>query len=128
MDDTKPCIDGAQESLVFEMQDPIGAHVCRLCANHSERIIGIYSQEGVETDLANKMNRYLPVKVCESDNLPLQCCWTCASTVLAWHELVLSSVEAERRLKNLIAVKLDESLDGMPYDMQAADSSDGENR
>lgn len=75
--------------------------ICRLCANPNEKVIGIYSEEGLSNDLANKMNMYLPVKVSENDTLPLQCCWSCASTVLAWHDLVLASVEADRRLRNL---------------------------
>lgn len=75
--------------------------ICRLCANPNEKVIGIYSEEGVSNDLANKMNLYLPVKVSESDTLPLQCCWGCASTVLAWHDLVLASVEADRRLRSI---------------------------
>ncbi|KAF5297111.1 hypothetical protein FQA39_LY02691 [Lamprigera yunnana] len=75
--------------------------ICRLCANPNERVIGIFSEEGISNDLANKMNMYLPIKVCETDSLPLQCCWNCASTVLAWHELVVASVEADRRLRDL---------------------------
>lgn len=39
------------------------------------------------------------MKVAEDDGLPSHCCWGCASTVLAWHELVLASVEADRRLR-----------------------------
>ncbi|KAF5294031.1 hypothetical protein FQR65_LT10936 [Abscondita terminalis] len=75
--------------------------ICRLCANPNERIIGIYSEEGISNELATKMNTYLPIKVSESDSLPLQCCWNCASTVLAWHELVVASVEADQRLREV---------------------------
>lgn len=74
--------------------------ICRLCANQNDKLIGIYSEDGVNNELATKMNMYLPIKVKESDDLPLQCCWQCASTVLAWHELVVTSLEADRRLKN----------------------------
>lgn len=74
--------------------------ICRLCANQNDKVIGIYSEDGINNELATKMNLYLPIKVTESDDLPLQCCWQCASTVLAWHELVVASLEADRRLKN----------------------------
>ncbi|CAG9813695.1 unnamed protein product [Phaedon cochleariae] len=74
--------------------------ICRLCANQNDKLIGIYSEDGINNDLANKMNLYLPIKVYETDDLPLQCCWQCASTVLAWHELVVASVEADRRLRS----------------------------
>lgn len=43
---------------------------------------------------------YLPIKVSENDELPQQCCWDCASTVLAWHDLFVASIEADRRLRN----------------------------
>ncbi|CAG9837380.1 unnamed protein product [Diabrotica balteata] len=74
--------------------------ICRLCANQQEKLIGIYTADGENNDLASKMNSYLPIKVEKTDDLPLQCCWQCASTVLAWHELFLTSIEADRRLRS----------------------------
>lgn len=75
--------------------------LCRLCANRSEHLIPIYGEEGTSNDLSDKMNLYLPVKVTADDTLPLQCCFQCASTVLSWHELVIASVEADKRLRDL---------------------------
>lgn len=98
------CDESVQrQDLVFDLNDSdsVVGLTCRLCANPSERVIGIYSEEGISNELANKMNLYLPIKVIETDDLPLQCCWNCASTVLAWHELVLASVEADKRLRDL---------------------------
>lgn len=84
-----------------QIHDPITINnVCRICANQNDKLIGVYTEDGRNNDLANKINTYLPIKVSESDQLPLQCCWECASTVLAWHDLVLTSVEADRRLRN----------------------------
>lgn len=74
--------------------------ICRLCANQNKKLMGIYSAEGENNDLATKMNSYLPIKVDKTDNLPLQCCWQCASTILAWHELFVTSIEADRRLRS----------------------------
>lgn len=88
--------------------------VCRLCANQSTRVIGIYSEEGSTNDLANKMNTYLPVKVSETDTLPLNCCWNCASTVLAWHELYTTSIEADKRLRDEFSVALTKVIDEEP--------------
>lgn len=88
----------------METQEGEPEFLCRLCANKNDKVIGIYSAEGVSNDLANKMNLYLPVKVCESDELPLHCCWSCASTVLAWHELVVACLEADKRLRGLDAI------------------------
>lgn len=89
------------------------ANVCRLCANENDKLIGIFTEDGLSNDLATKMNLYLPVKVAESDQLPLQCCWQCASTVLAWHDLVVTSVEADRRLRHTDYVAL-KALDYEP--------------
>lgn len=75
--------------------------LCRLCANKNDKVISIYSEEGIANDLGNKINSYLPIKVAEIDVLPLHCCWGCASTVLAWHELVVATVEADKRLRGL---------------------------
>lgn len=75
--------------------------LCRLCANRSDHLIPIYSEEGVSNDLADKMNMYLPIKVTKTDLLPLQCCFQCATTVLTWHELVVATLEADRRLRDV---------------------------
>lgn len=75
--------------------------LCRLCANRSDHLIPIYSEEGVSNDLADKMNMYLPIKVTKDDLLPLQCCFQCATTVLTWHELVVATLEADRRLRDV---------------------------
>ncbi|KAF7279801.1 hypothetical protein GWI33_006725 [Rhynchophorus ferrugineus] len=74
--------------------------VCRICANESDRRIEIFSEDGIANDLANKINLYLPIKVTSTDNLPKQCCWQCTSTILAWHNLVLISAEADKRLRS----------------------------
>lgn len=76
--------------------------ICRLCAgvNQNSRYIGIYSADGIGNDLAMKINLYLPIKVYETDDLPQQCCWQCVSTILAWHNFVITSIEVDRRLKD----------------------------
>lgn len=101
--------------------------VCRLCANPSDRFVGIFAEEGVAHGLSAKINLHLPIKVADGDSLPLQCCWTCASTVLAWHELVVSCVEADRRLRD---VRQQQTLKGREddeveviYEDDGADSS-----
>lgn len=89
-----------------ELTKMINIHtVCRVCANESDKFVSIYSEDGVNNDLANKINLYLPIKVNDGDNLPLQCCWQCASTVLTWHELVLTSTAAEKKFRSYILVK-----------------------
>lgn len=106
-------VESQDEVVLEQMGEPeIVSHsvICRLCANPNDRIIGIYSEEGISNNLADKMNRYLPVEVSENDFLPLQCCWSCASTVLAWHELYLASAEADRRLREVQIVSVKQAL------------------
>ncbi|XP_066245949.1 gastrula zinc finger protein XlCGF57.1-like [Euwallacea similis] len=90
-----------EEPPILSLPEVISINaICRLCANQSDKLIGIYTDDGVQNALAEKLNLYLPIKVAESDHLPLQCCWQCASTLLAWHDLVITSVEADRRLRS----------------------------
>lgn len=95
--------------------------ICRLCANQNDKLIGIYSEDGINNDLANKMNMYLPIKISDTDDLPLQCCWQCASTVLAWHDLVITSVEADRRLQSYQFVT-EKQLQDVQVNFQAEES------
>lgn len=37
----------------------------------------------------------------ETDSLPQQMCYQCASTLIAWHDLVISCVEADKKLREL---------------------------
>ncbi|XP_066144686.1 zinc finger protein OZF-like isoform X2 [Euwallacea fornicatus] len=90
-----------EEPPILSLPEVISINaICRLCANQSDKLIGIYTDDGVQNALAEKLNLYLPIKVAENDHLPLQCCWQCASTLLAWHDLVITSVEADRRLRS----------------------------
>lgn len=103
----------AELDLNGEAIEIIGINsICRLCASQNERLIGIFSDEGLTNDLGNKINSYLPVKVCISDVLPLQCCWNCASTVLAWHELVLNAVETDKKFRTSQIITEKEILSG----------------
>lgn len=42
-----------------------------------------------------------PPQVTETDSLPQQMCYQCASTLIAWHDLVISCVEADKKLREL---------------------------
>lgn len=75
--------------------------ICRLCAKESDNVVGIYSDEGRKNDLATKITTYLPIRVTELDELPLQCCSNCTSIVLNWHEMVVGCVEAEKLLNSV---------------------------
>ncbi|XP_011052279.1 PREDICTED: zinc finger protein 286A-like isoform X4 [Acromyrmex echinatior] len=73
-------------------------HLCRICANASDRMISIFEGEGAQHDLISKILKYLPIHVTESDTLPLQLCERCANVLMAWHELNEGCLNAERKL------------------------------
>ncbi|KAL2715121.1 zinc finger protein 470-like [Vespula squamosa] len=72
--------------------------LCRICANVNDHLIPIFEGEGMEHALCNKIHKYLPIHISENDTLPLQLCYHCAATLLAWHELAEGCINAERRL------------------------------
>lgn len=87
---------------VIELMDVIGLDVvCRICARTSDTLIPIYEAEGLEYQLETKLNKYLPFPIVKTETMPANCCHQCINTVLAWHEFVEVSIEADRRLKSL---------------------------
>ncbi|XP_032676919.1 zinc finger protein 69-like isoform X3 [Odontomachus brunneus] len=73
-------------------------NLCRICANANDHLIPIFEGEGAELDLSNKILKYLPIHISRSDTLPLQLCYHCAVTILAWHELSKDCLNAEKKL------------------------------
>ncbi|XP_017757433.1 PREDICTED: zinc finger protein 3 homolog isoform X1 [Eufriesea mexicana] len=88
-----------EESTVTQLDEQFSwSNLCRVCANTNDHLIPIFEGEGLQHDLCNKIHRYLPICISESDTLPLQLCYHCAATLLAWHELLEGCLNAERRL------------------------------
>ncbi|CAH2044890.1 unnamed protein product, partial [Iphiclides podalirius] len=82
------------------------SNVCRTCATITEFVIPIFMGEGLQNNLADKIHKHLPIQVSEHDVLPRVVCYQCASTLLAWHELVQCCVQADTALKTRLAVLL----------------------
>lgn len=72
--------------------------LCRICANVNDHLIPIFEGEGMEHSLCSKIHKYLPIHISVNDTLPLQLCYHCAATLLAWHELAEGCLSAESRL------------------------------
>ncbi|XP_076762629.1 uncharacterized protein LOC143430276 isoform X2 [Xylocopa sonorina] len=88
-----------EESIVTQSDEQFSwSNLCRVCANTSDHLIPIFEGEGLQHDLCNKIHKYLPLHISENDTLPLQLCYHCAATLLAWHELLEGCLNAERRL------------------------------
>lgn len=78
--------------------------LCRVCANQHDYLIPIFEGEGLDHDMPNKMDRHLPIKVRENDKLPTQMCYQCASTIIAWSELVTNCLEADKKLSRMLKI------------------------
>ncbi|XP_015439792.1 PREDICTED: zinc finger and SCAN domain-containing protein 2-like [Dufourea novaeangliae] len=88
-----------QESAVTQNNEQVSwSNLCRVCANTNDHVIPIFEEEGLQHDLCSKIHKYLPIHLSEADTLPLQLCYHCAATLLAWHELLEGCLNAERRL------------------------------
>ncbi|CAK9822730.1 Zinc finger protein 567 [Anthophora retusa] len=88
-----------EESTGAQLEKEIcWSSLCRVCANTNDHIIPIFEEEGLQHDLCSKIHKYLPIHISENDTLPLQLCYHCAATLLAWHELLEGCLTAERRL------------------------------
>ncbi|XP_057338385.1 zinc finger protein 93-like isoform X2 [Microplitis mediator] len=82
-----------QSNSLISLQD-----LCRVCANTNSHMVPIFQGEGVQHDLINKIIKYLPINVTENDTLPLQLCYNCAATLIAWHSLLEGCLDAEQKL------------------------------
>ncbi|XP_039314289.1 zinc finger protein 595 isoform X3 [Solenopsis invicta] len=82
--------------------------LCRICANSSDHTIPIFEGYGAQHDLSTKILKYLPIHISESDTLPLQLCENCANLLMAWHELSVGCLNAERKLLELQDAQLQE--------------------
>ncbi|XP_076657633.1 uncharacterized protein LOC143361826 isoform X2 [Halictus rubicundus] len=88
-----------EESAITENEERVSwLNLCRVCANTNDHLIPIFEGEGLQHDLCSKIHKYLPIHISETDVLPLQLCYHCAATLLAWHELLEGCLTAERRL------------------------------
>ncbi|XP_026283064.1 uncharacterized protein LOC113209639 isoform X5 [Frankliniella occidentalis] len=97
------------EELVEPVKEEVHSRnsLCRLCACYTQLLIPIFESEGLENSLSDKIEKYLPIQVGPSDVLPVHICFQCASTVLSWHELSESCVEAQHKLKAMFGANSD---------------------
>ncbi|KAM3959282.1 uncharacterized protein ACR2FA_006585 [Aphomia sociella] len=79
------------------------SNICRTCATMTALVIPIFDGEGLQNNLAEKIHKHLPIQVSQQDLLPQVLCYQCASTLLAWHELVQCSRQADAALRASLA-------------------------
>ncbi|KAG7297710.1 hypothetical protein JYU34_018427 [Plutella xylostella] len=93
----------SSETTTVNLENAMFSNICRTCATVTEFIIPIFHGEGLQNNLADKIHKHLPIQVTESDELPQVVCYQCASTLLAWHELVACCVQADAALRTRLA-------------------------
>ncbi|CAF4866502.1 unnamed protein product [Pieris macdunnoughi] len=79
-------------------------YLCRICAVKTHNIIPLFGKDGDDQHLIEKINKYLPIKVCNDDLLPAGVCEQCSNAVLAWHELVECCLQADVSFQNRLAL------------------------
>ncbi|XP_054272716.1 zinc finger protein 28-like isoform X2 [Macrosteles quadrilineatus] len=94
------CLPQEESAWADELDVDI-SQLCRICANPNEYLIPIFHGEGKEHELEEKISKHLPIKVAESDTLPTNLCYQCASTLIAWHDMVVGCIEADDKLKSV---------------------------
>lgn len=66
----------------------ITGFICRLCSRMNRFVVHIYGDEGIQMQLAQKINIYLPITVNPNDPLPKTVCISCIDSLEAQHELM----------------------------------------
>ncbi|XP_059470502.1 zinc finger protein 271-like isoform X2 [Neocloeon triangulifer] len=77
--------------------------LCRICGSPKNAKLAIFSEEGRKRNLCEKIHKHLPIRVMESDRLPLQICLVCVTYLEMCHQLVKCCGETEQRLKELVS-------------------------
>ncbi|KAK7602807.1 hypothetical protein V9T40_006781 [Parthenolecanium corni] len=85
-------------------EKPASEELCRLCANPDKQLIPIFQGEGIEHNIAEQIKKYIPViTVTKVDKLPLQICYQCTSTLIAWHNFFEQCRVADNRLREILS-------------------------
>uniref|UniRef100_A0A1B6M7C7 Protein krueppel n=1 Tax=Graphocephala atropunctata TaxID=36148 RepID=A0A1B6M7C7_9HEMI len=74
--------------------------ICRTCGAE-DGVVSIFSEEGEDIQLSEKINTYLPITVSPDDTLPLAMCRLCVSHLESCHLLIMSCLDTNDRLKQL---------------------------
>ncbi|XP_046971413.1 zinc finger protein 585B-like isoform X3 [Vanessa cardui] len=100
------------------------SNICRICGVINVSLIPLFGEDAQKNELVQKINKYLPITVCEQDSYPLGICQNCASTVLNWHELAQCCIKTEKELTSkLKASTQPDKCSGHQNNVQAGSSS-----
>nr|XP_018916011.1 PREDICTED: PR domain zinc finger protein 5-like isoform X1 [Bemisia tabaci] len=98
---SSPSVSTVKENSPVKIEPPDFSHLCRICANRNEYLIPIFEGEGIQLDLKLRVEKYLPLTIDPSDELPSSMCYQCASSITSWHDLFESCITAEKQLKDM---------------------------
>ncbi|KAK9873575.1 hypothetical protein WA026_023132 [Henosepilachna vigintioctopunctata] len=75
-------------------------NVCRLCGSHDSKLIDIYSEEGLQNDIPNKIKLYIPIELSKYEEASNECCLECIATLLSWHDFIQKALDTDQRYKS----------------------------
>nr|CAD7567517.1 unnamed protein product [Timema californicum] len=76
--------------------------LCRLCAKENMHMIFIYSKNGIELGLKQRINIWLRTCVSKHDYLPKQVCGKCIEKLQACEDFAMLCYQSERLLEKLV--------------------------
>nr|CAD7194463.1 unnamed protein product [Timema douglasi] len=76
--------------------------LCRLCAKENMHMIFIYSKNGIELGLKQRINIWLRTCVSKHDYLPKQVCGICIEKLQACEDFAMLCYQSERLLEKLV--------------------------
>nr|CAD7425084.1 unnamed protein product [Timema monikensis] len=83
--------------------DQLSTQLCRLCANSDYCMLPIFEGDGVEQEIEMKIHKYLPIEVSKKDAVAIHICYSCSSTLNAWHLLYQNALVADEKLKKMVS-------------------------
>ncbi|XP_034248728.1 zinc finger protein 2 homolog [Thrips palmi] len=76
-------------------------YICRLCELNSYNLIKIFSAQGNQLKLADKIHFHLAIKVTRTDKLPLAICALCVNALNVCNDLYQKSLSADSNLRKI---------------------------
>nr|CAD7404490.1 unnamed protein product [Timema poppensis] len=97
----------ADDDVEDEDEDEVEAELhpgklCRLCAKENMHMIFIYSKNGIELGLKQRINIWLRTCVSKHDYLPKQVCGICIEKLQACEDFAMLCYQSERLLEKLV--------------------------
>ncbi|XP_071643421.1 LOW QUALITY PROTEIN: uncharacterized protein [Temnothorax longispinosus] len=81
------------------------ANLCRICGKSILDGIDIFTAEGIELKLKERINLHMPITIDIDDSLPQKVCTDCCNKLEIAHSLVVSCLRTDMRLKQILNIE-----------------------